>query len=69
MTRIKENPRYNVISMRINEKELRCLENLMKKTHQNVSHIMREAIDFFAANYKHTKLKRKAAGACLTYLP
>lgn len=63
MGRIKENPRYNVISMRISEEELRHIENLMKKTHKSVSNIMREAIEFFAANREHAKLKRIAAVA------
>jgi len=52
MARMKENPRYNVISLRISEEERRELEHLMKKTHKNISHIMREAIEFFAAHHE-----------------
>lgn len=50
MPRIKENPRYNVVSMRISEEELRHLENLMQKSQLSVSHIMREAFIYFSAN-------------------
>ncbi len=61
MGRIKENPRYNVISMRISEEELKHLEYLMQKTHKSASHIMREAMEYFAANYdEQTKSNRKA---------
>lgn len=55
MGRMKENPRYNVISMRISEDELRNLESLMEKSHMSISHIMREAIEFFAAHHEQAK--------------
>lgn len=45
MSRMKENPRYKVISMRISEKEFRHLEYLMEMTHNSISHIMREAMN------------------------
>lgn len=61
MAKIKENPRYNVISLRINEEERRHLENLMKKTHKSISNLMREAIEYFSANHKPAKAQRKAA--------
>ena len=51
MGRIKEQPCNNVVSLRINEEEHRHLINLMEKTHQSVSHIMREAIEYFAAHH------------------
>lgn len=54
MSRAKENPRYNVISMRISEEELSHIEKLMEKNHKSVSHIMREAFECFAANHEHT---------------
>jgi len=59
---MKEHPRSNVISMRISEEELKHLEYLMEKTHKSVSHIMREAIEHYAANYdEQMKPNRKAA--------
>jgi predicted DNA-binding protein len=61
MGKINKNPRYNVISMRISEKERIHLETLVKKTNKSVSRIMREAMEYFAANYKDTKPKSKAA--------
>lgn len=58
MARMKENPRYNVVSMRISEEERRHLEEVMKTTNKNVSYIMREAIEYFTAQLEHKKLKR-----------
>lgn len=45
MGRMRENPRYNVISMRISDEEREQLELLMDKTHKSVSDIMREAME------------------------
>ena len=61
MGRMRENPRYNVISMRISDEEREHLENLMLKTHKSVSDIMREAMEYFSANYEQTGDIRKAA--------
>jgi len=61
MARIKENTRYNVVSMRIGEEELRYLKDMMEKSHNSVSHIMREALEFFAANHKEENSNRTAA--------
>lgn len=55
MARMKENPRHNVISMRVNEDERKKLENLMKKTRMSASNIMREAIKSFTANQEHAE--------------
>lgn len=61
MGRMRENPRYNVISMRVSDEEREHLENLMEKTHKSVSDIMREAMGYFAAHYEQAGLTRKAA--------
>lgn len=61
MGRMRENPRYNVISMRISDEEREHLENIMEKTQLSISDIMREAMDYFAANYNQIGLQRKAA--------
>lgn len=63
MAKMKENPRYNVISMRISEKELKRLEHLMAKTHKSISHLMREAFDYFATNHDVKKSKFKIMDA------
>jgi predicted DNA-binding protein len=52
MGRMRENPRYNVISMRVSDEERDLLENLMKTTHKSVSDIMREAMGYFSAHYE-----------------
>ncbi len=61
MGRMRENPRYNVISMRISDEEREHLENIMEKTHKSISDIMREAMDHFAATYEQVDLQHKAA--------
>jgi len=59
---MRENPRYNVISMRVSDEEREHLENLMSKTQKSVSDIMREAMEYFSAKYEQqTNLKQKAA--------
>ena len=44
MGRMRENPRYNVISMRISDEERETLERIMSTTQKSVSDIMREAM-------------------------
>ena len=61
MGRMRENPRYNVISMRVSDEERDHLESLMKITHKSVSDIMREAMEYFSAHYEQSELTRKAA--------
>ncbi|MDD2852137.1 MAG: ribbon-helix-helix protein, CopG family [Desulfuromonadaceae bacterium] len=61
MGRMKENPRYNVISMRVSDEERDHLENLMKTTHKSVSDIMREAMEYFSAHHEEDSITRKAA--------
>jgi len=61
MGKMRENPRYNVISMRISDEEREHLENIMERTHLSISDIMREAMEFFAANYDRIDHERKAA--------
>ena len=61
MGRMRENPRYNVISMRISDEEREHLESLMDQTNLSISDIMREAMEYFAANYGQIELQRKAA--------
>jgi hypothetical protein len=44
MPRMKEKPRYNVVSMRVTDEELEALERATRKTRKNVSSLMREAM-------------------------
>lgn len=61
MGRMRENPRYNVISMRISDEERIHLESLMDKTHKSVSDVMCEAMEYFTSQYDQGNLTRKAA--------
>jgi hypothetical protein len=47
--------------MRISDEERAHLEGLMNKTHKSVSDVMREAMDYFTANYEPGAMNRKAA--------
>ena len=53
MGKVKANPRYNVISMRISEEEHEHLKQITVSSNRSVSDIMREAIRRFATGYGH----------------
>ena len=59
MGRMRENPRYNVISMRISDAERETLEMIMDTTKKSVSDIMREAMELVKA--RSVEMNQKAA--------
>lgn len=59
MGRMRENPRYNVISMRISDAERETLEQIMMTTKKSVSDIMREAMELVKS--RSTEMNQKAA--------
>ncbi|TGU74913.1 ribbon-helix-helix protein, CopG family [Geomonas terrae] len=59
MGRMRENPRYNVISMRISDAERETLEMIMDTTKKSVSEIMREAMELVKA--RSVEMGQKAA--------
>lgn len=61
MGKMRENPRYNVVSMRISDDERIELENLMSLTDKSVSSIMREAMLLFKARLETLQMERIAA--------
>ncbi len=61
MGKMRENPRYNVISMRISDDERNELESLMSMTNKSVSDIMREAMGLFKSRLQTLQLERSAA--------
>jgi predicted DNA-binding protein len=63
MGRMSENPRYNVISMRISDEERETLQDLINTTHKSVSDIMREAMDLFKHQLtsRQQEISKKAA--------
>lgn len=44
MGAMKENPRYNVVSIRVSDEELEALHEVCKETNKSVSTVMREAM-------------------------
>ena len=60
MGRMRENPRYNVISMRISDEEKETLERIMCETHKSVSDIMREAMEILKGRLNPEQEKRAA---------
>lgn len=44
MGRMKEKPRYNVVSMRITDEEKKALDQVKRATRKNISDILREAM-------------------------
>lgn len=61
MGRMRENPRYNVISMRISDEEKDTLELLMNTTHKSVSDIMRDAMTLLKSQLSHEQMNQQAA--------
>jgi len=61
MGRMRENPRYNVISMRISDEERDTLEQIMQTTHKSVSDIMREAMELFKRKWDKPQVENQAA--------
>jgi hypothetical protein len=44
MARMKENPRYNVVSLRLNDEEMDLLQEITKRDNKCISEIVREAL-------------------------
>ncbi|MCM0081092.1 ribbon-helix-helix protein, CopG family [Geomonas sp. Red32] len=61
MGRMRENPRYNVISMRISDAERETLELIMSTTKKSVSDIMREAMELVKMRACAADINQKAA--------
>jgi predicted DNA-binding protein len=57
---MRENPRYNVISMRVSDEEREQLESLVRQTHKSVSDIMREAMEVFTLQLERQDLRKAA---------
>jgi predicted transcriptional regulator len=49
MGKYKENPKYNVISIRLNDKEKAFLNEMLRDTRKSVSTLMREAMNQYAS--------------------
>ncbi len=60
MGRMRENPRYNVISMRVSDEEREQLESLVHRTHKSVSDIMREAMIALTMQLDHRDYRKTA---------
>ena len=43
----KENPRYNVVSLRITDAEKEAMELVTRRTRKSISALMREAIELY----------------------
>lgn len=61
MGRLRENPRYNVVSMRISDDERETLRQIMNMTHKSVSDIMREAMEIVKSQLTPRDLDKRAA--------
>ncbi len=60
MGRMRENPRYNVISMRVSDEEREYVESLVKRTQKSVSDIMREAMVALTIQLDRQDLRKTA---------
>ena len=48
MGTMKENPRYNVVSLRLSDEEKAALDKVTRQTRKSISSIMREALKQYA---------------------
>jgi len=48
MSYSKDNPRYNVVSMRVTDKEKAVLDEMSRRTSKSLSKVMREAIQLYS---------------------
>jgi predicted DNA-binding protein len=60
MGAMKENPRYNVVSIRVSDDELEALQEVSKETRKSISEIMREAMVLIQSKGKNRMMR------CLT---
>ncbi len=60
MGAMKENPRYNVVSIRVSDDELEALQEVSKETRKSISEIMREAMVLIQSKGKNRMVR------CLT---
>jgi predicted DNA-binding protein len=61
MGRMREHPRYNVISMRISDEERETLNEIMETTQKSMSEIMREAMELFKNKWSKPRIENQAA--------
>ncbi len=54
MGAMKEKPRYNVVSIRVNDEELEALQEFCKESNKSVSIIMREAMSLIRAGVQES---------------
>jgi len=54
MGKYKENPKYNVVSMRVSNEEKQLLEEMTRISRKSISRLMREAILLYSPNFNYT---------------
>jgi predicted transcriptional regulator len=54
MKKYKEDPRYNVLSLRISDEEMAAMGELQRQTQKSISMLMREAMQLYTHSRKIT---------------
>jgi predicted transcriptional regulator len=54
MKKYKEDPRYNVLSLRISDEEMAAMGELQRQTQKSISMLMREAMQLYTHSRKVT---------------
>jgi predicted transcriptional regulator len=52
MGKYKENPKYNVVSMRVSDEEKLALEEMTRHSSKSISRLMREAMQLYTPQSK-----------------
>lgn len=47
MGKYKESPRYNVVSIRVNDQEKAAMNEYMRHSHKSISTLLRDAIQIY----------------------
>ena len=57
MGNYKNNPKYNVVSIRVNDEEKLALEEMMRRRNNSISNLMREALLLYSPLVKCESLR------------
>lgn len=60
MSNFKDNPRYNVISLRVTEQEKAALSEVSRRTRKSVSQLMLEAIKSYTVEIGQLSATRRS---------
>jgi len=52
MRKLKDQPKYHVVSLRVSDEEKAILEEMSRRDQTNITNVMREAITFYTSVFE-----------------